>query len=145
MEFDEAVKQGVALQICIPNRRRPLETAVRAVAEVFLVETTYGPAVVWLDPYWCDAPPEESCHIAYATPRRASESERWLDTDPRYGPKCLVYQKPFLMEPLDWERAGWKYAAWQAWRKDRVARCGRKAAWARASAVFGGLIVGRRV
>lgn len=72
-------------------------------SDVFLVETTYGPGVVWLDPFWCGAAPEETCHIAYANPCRDAGSERWLHNDPRYGPKCLVYQKPFLMERMERE------------------------------------------
>lgn len=146
MEFDEAVKRRVPLQVCLPNPRRPLTTSVRAVAEVFLVETKQGSAVVWLDPFWCAAPPDEACHIAYAMPRRDQKSERWLDNDPRYGPKCLVYQKPFLMERLTRASSAWvEHKAWRAWLEERAVRCGRKAAWTRVGLALGDLIVARRV
>lgn len=56
MELEEAVKQRVPLQIRIPNPRNPRAPTVGAVAEVFLVETRQGPAVVWLDPFWCSVP-----------------------------------------------------------------------------------------
>ena len=146
MDFHEAIKNRVPLQVRLPNPKRPLVSGVRAVAEVFLVETTQGPAVVWLDPFCCGEPPEQACHIAYANPRSNGRADRWLDNDPRYGPKCLVYQKPFLMERLGRESPAWpECKAWQAWRQDKADRCGRRAAWEHVRAVFGGLIVARRV
>jgi hypothetical protein len=151
MELEEAVKQRVPVQIRIPNPRNPREATVRAVAEVFLVETRQGPAVIWLDPFWCGGPPAESCHIAYASPRSATSEEGrraevWIDSDPRYGPKCLVYQKPFLMERLVRDSRTWlEHNAWQVWRKERPKQCGRQAAWGLVKDVFGDLIVARQV
>jgi hypothetical protein len=69
MEFAEALKRHLRLQVQIPDRTKPLETLVRYAAEVFLVETAQGPAVIWLDPFWCDRSSAESCHIAYVSPR----------------------------------------------------------------------------
>ena len=116
MEFDEALRRQLPLQIRIANPRKPLETLVRPVAQAFLVDTTHGRAVIWLDPFWCDGTREETCHIAYATPRSDPKLERWLDNDPRYGPRCLAYQKPFLMELLKPESPAWsEYRAWRDW------------------------------
>lgn len=145
MEFQEALKKRLPLQIRLPNPRRPLESGVRHVAEAFLVDTTQGPAVVWLDPFWCGGLPEQVCHIAYASPRGDAKSERWIDNDPRYGPRCLAYQKPFLMERLDPESPAWsEYEAWRGWLDGKPDLCGREAAWAQVKAAFGELIVARR-
>jgi len=146
VELDQALKERLPLQIRIPNRRKPLVTDTRAVAEVFLVETTHGPAVVWLDPFWCGMPPEEACHIAYATPHPVAEAERWVDHNPRYGPRCLAYQKPFLLERLDRDSPAWhEYQTWQHWQARRPQHCGRAAAWVLVTATLGALIVARRV
>lgn len=146
MEFSDALKRGIPLQIRLPNPKRPLETNVRAVAEVFLVETRQGPAVVWLDPFWCDASPKDAFHIVYASPRYDPKLQLWLDNDPRYGPKCLVYQKPFFMERMTPQSpASQELDAWCDWQTDKQERCGREAAWAQVMSVFGDLIVARRL
>jgi hypothetical protein len=146
MEFRGALQKQLPLQIRIPNPRKPLELLIRPVAEVFLVETTLGPGVVWLDPYWCGETAEASCHIAYASPQSVPGAERWRDEERRYGPKCLVYQKPFLMERLEPESPAWgDYQAWRAWRAERSEWCGREAAWALIQQTFADLILARHL
>jgi hypothetical protein len=130
MEFAEALKHRVPLQVRLPDPKRPLETLVRFVAEVFLVQTRHGPAVAWLDPFWWEGPRGERCHIAYATPKPATRPGRWIDNEPKYGPRCLVYQKPFVMEQVDRESPVWRDCkAWQTWREGKSEQCGRHAAW----------------
>jgi hypothetical protein len=68
MTFAEAIKQGIPLQVVLPNRRRPFELERRNVAEIFLAETRLGAAVIWLEPYWCEMPIEKACRISYADP-----------------------------------------------------------------------------
>jgi hypothetical protein len=91
MDFDEALKRHLPLQIRIPDRTNPLQTLVRYAAEVFLVDTNHGPAVVWLDPFWCERSPAKSCHIAYVSPRCNAKPGRWIDNEPRSGPHCIAY------------------------------------------------------
>lgn len=100
-----------------------------------MVETRCGPAVVWLEPFWCEWPEGEVCRIAYANPKAASSTLRWVDHDPRYGPHCLAYLKPFVIEQAGRDSAVWKDC--EVWRHQRVARgkaCGRQAAWMRVKA-----------
>jgi hypothetical protein len=73
MEFREALQKQLPVQIRIPNPRKPLELLIRPVAEVFLVETTLGPGVVWLDPYWCGPDPGAASLSATAPCRRSPE------------------------------------------------------------------------
>jgi hypothetical protein len=128
----------------IPDQANPLETRMRYAAEVFIVETRRGPAVVWLDPFWCEHPSRGKCHIAYAKPNGNGGPGRWVDNDPRYGPGCLVCQKPFVMEHLEHESSAWAdYKAWQIWREGKSQDCGRKAAWALTTEAFGDLILER--
>lgn len=146
MDFQEAILTRVPLQLRIPNPRRPLEICVHPVAEAFLVETIRGPGVIWLDPFWCDSRGAEACHIAYASPQYDPRAERWIDPNPRYGPKCLAYQKPFVVELLNSESpAGDQYQTWLAWRKCRSEECDRAAAWASVQRTLGHLIKARRV
>lgn len=146
MDFAEALRRRIPLQVRLPDPTQPLEPRVRYAAEVFLVETVQGPAVVWLDPFWYDKTPEAACHIAYARPDGDSGPGRWVDNEPRYGPRCSVCQKPFLMEHLERGSPAWPdFKAWQLWREGKADRCGRKAAWKRVAEVFGGLIIERRV
>jgi hypothetical protein len=145
MKFSEAIKRRLPLQLRLPDRYNPLETVVRYVAEVFLVETTHGPAIVWLDPFWNENSPDASCHIAYVRPDGDAQSGRWIDNDPSYGPHCLAWQKPFVMERLDRTSPAWAdYKAAQCWRAGNSARYGRKAAWKLVTARLGDLILERR-
>jgi hypothetical protein len=146
MEFAEALRRRLPLQVRLPVHSNPLKTNVRYAAEVFMVETAFGPAVVWLDPFWCNDPTKLSCHIAYASPKEDADNERWIDKDPRYGPFCLVSQKPFVMEPLDSASPAWgEYKAWRSWRRGRAEHFGRKAAWDAAQHAFQELRIERRV
>jgi hypothetical protein len=145
MEFTEALKRHIPLQVRIPDRTKPLETLARYAAEVFLVETQQGPAVVWIDPFWCERSAAESYHIAYASPKPNAKPGRWVDPEPRYGPHCIAYQNPFVMEQLEHNSSAWAdYKAWQIWRDGRGEQCGRRAAWKRVEAAFGELIVKRK-
>lgn len=59
---------------------------------------------------------------------------RWVDNDPRLGPQCIPYQKPFVMERLGSDSPAWQdYKAWQSWRAMKGRDCGRRAAWQRVS------------
>jgi hypothetical protein len=132
MDLAEAIKQLVPLQIRLPNRRKPLDLEPHYAAEVFLTETTHGLAMVWMDAFWCDGPDEDVVHIAYADPAGHGDGERWVDNDPRFGPHCIPYQKPVIVERLRRDSAAWKdYKAWQAWRAMKGKDCGRRAAWQR--------------
>jgi hypothetical protein len=132
MDLAEAIKQLIPLQVRIPNPRKPLDLDAHCAAEVFLVETPQGIAVVWVEPYWCDKPDETVAHIAYAAPVCLGDEPRWVDNDPRFGPHCIPYQKPFVMERLGPESSAWKeYKAWQSWRAMKGKDCGRRAAWQR--------------
>jgi len=147
MELAEAIKRRLPLQVRLPDRQRPLETAVQYAAEVFLVETAQGPGVVWLDPFWCDSsppPPTKICHISYAKPWFDPGRGRWVDQDPRYGPRCLAWQKPFLMERLEQGSPAWgDYKAWKIWSSGKAGTCGRRAAWRLIEETFGELILKR--
>jgi hypothetical protein len=144
MELVDAVRQMLPLQIRIPEPRRPLQTAPHCAAEVFLVETRYGPAVVWLEPFWCERPEDQVCRIAYANPKAMSSATRWVDQDPHYGPRCLAYLKPFVIEQACRDSAVWKDC--EVWRRQRAARgtpCGRRAAWMRVKAELSDIITKR--
>ena len=132
MDLAEAIKQLVPLQLRIPNPKKPLELDTRYAAEVFVVETVQGSAVVWVEPFWCDKRDERVAQIAYAAPSRHGEAERWVDNDPRFGPRCIPYQKPFVLERLGRDSPAWRdYKAWQTWRAMKGKDCGRRAAWQR--------------
>jgi hypothetical protein len=144
MELIEAIKQLVPLQLPIPNPRKPMQLVAHCPAEVFLVHTDRGPAVVWVDTFWCERPNESVCHIAYAVPRTSSSPDRWIDNEPRYGPRCLAYHKPVVLERLTPQASAWKdFQSWQHWRSGRGADCGRTAAWQRVKQELGELIVSR--
>ena len=145
MELSEAVKRQLPLQIQVPKRKNPLVYDSCYAAEVFLVETIRGPGIVWLDPFWNEGSPDQVCHIAYASPN-GSKPGRWIDNEPRYGPKCLVCQKPFLMERLDPRSPCWSYyRAWKYWCAGKADECGREVAWKLVEAEFRHLIVERRI
>jgi hypothetical protein len=144
MELAEAIKQLVPLQVLIPNRHRPLDIEAHYAAEVFLVNSPTGVAVVWIEPFWCNKPDEPVASIAYAAPLRVDERERWVDNDPRFGPKCIPYQKPFIMERLQRGSPAWQnYKAWQTWRGMKGKACGRRAAWQRIQAELQGIVAHR--
>jgi hypothetical protein len=144
MELIEAIEQRVPLQVPIPNPRKPLRLVAHSAAEVFIVETSHGPAVVWVDTFWCKRPNETVCHIAYAEPRTHVKPDRWIDNEPRYGPRCLAYQKPVILERMTPQSPAWKdFQSWQTWRSGRGADCGRPAAWQRVEQELGEFIVSR--
>jgi hypothetical protein len=144
MELIEAIEQLVPLQVPIPNPRKPLRLVAHCAAEVFIVETSHGPAVVWVDTFWCKRANETVCHIAYAEPRPHLKPDRWIDNEPRYGPRCLAYQKPVILERMTPQSPAWKdFQSWQTWRSGRGAECGRPAAWQRVEQELGEFIVSR--
>ena len=161
MELADAIKCGIPLQVCLPDRRRPLLVQPHPAAEVFIVETVRGSAVVWLDLFWCDprrdrpeseahagheAAAAAACHIAYALPRSHPTAERWIDNDPAFGPYCIPWQKPFVIERLHTESPGWhRYTDWQTQRRSDRHACGRLDAWRRVEELFGELISSRIV
>ncbi|MGB5834192.1 MAG: hypothetical protein WBG92_19710 [Thiohalocapsa sp.] len=137
MELSEAIRQLIPLQVCIPNPRQPLELVPHFAAEVFVVETARSRAVVWLDAFWCEQSDAAVCHIAYADPRRQNDADRWVDNDPRFGPKCLAYQKPVILERLDPRSSAWTvFRSWQSWRTVKGGACSRREAWKRAKQDF---------
>lgn len=142
MDFTQAIKQLLPLQVRIPNPRKPLQLETHYVAEVFLAETPKGVAVVWLDPYWCEKPDAVVVHIAYAKPSAAqTHAERWVDNDPRFGPRCIPYQKPFVMERLGRDSPAWSvYKDWQERRAMKGQECGRHAAWQRVEQDLGEVV-----
>jgi hypothetical protein len=132
MELAEAIQESLPLQVLLPNPRRPLQIEPHLVAEVFVVDTSYGPAVVWLEPFWCGSPDPQVCRIAYASPRLGRGGRRWADQQPRYGPRCLAYQKPFIIERLGQDSpASAERRAWDRWRAEKDRDCDRDAAWRR--------------
>jgi len=141
MELAEAIRQLTPLQLQIPNPRRPLQWQAHCAAEVFLVKTTRGPAVVWVEAFWCRADTDRVAHIAYASPRRQGAEDRWIDQDPRYGPHCLAYQRPVVIERVTKTSPVWRdHKAWQVWRAGQGSACGRRAAWQRVQNELGPLI-----
>jgi hypothetical protein len=52
MELADAIKCLMPLQVEIPYPKRPLQLQGVPAAEVFLVESVRGAAVVWLDLFW---------------------------------------------------------------------------------------------
>jgi hypothetical protein len=137
MNLEEALALGFPLQVQVPDRRKPLTTRIHYAAEVFLVDTTHGPAVIWLEPFWCEAAAAEACHIAYASPASNGSAMRWVDQQPRYGPKCLAYQKPFVIERLDEQSEAWgRYQEWQRWQARQPAGSDRAAAWRQVETTF---------
>lgn len=146
MTFAEAIKQGIPLQVVLPNRLRPFELERRNVAEIFLAETRLGAAVIWLEPYWCEMPIEKVCRISYADPLETTAESRWIDREPRYGPHCIAYQKPFLVERLTSASPDWNaYSAWSIRRAGKGRDCDREAAWKRIEAELAGIVTARLV
>lgn len=132
MDLAEAITQLVPLQLRIPDPKKPLDLATHYAAEVFLADTSHGTAVVWIEPFWCDKPDTPVARIAYAVPTRQGSEDRWVDNDPRYGPCCIPYQKPVVLERLLRGSPAWQdYKAWQTWRGMKGKACGRRAAWQR--------------
>lgn len=130
MDLADAIRSLVPLQLQIPDPRKPLHLKAHCVADAFLVETPQGPAVVWVEAFWCKEPAGRVARIAYARPLQEGSKERWVDHDPRYGPHCLAYQRPFIIERLTRESPAWRdYKAWQHWRSAQGSACGRRAAW----------------
>jgi hypothetical protein len=141
MDLTEAIRLLVPLQLRVPNPRRPLELDTRCAAEVFLVQTAHGKAVIWVEPFWCDQLDQPVARISYAEPIRSGAADRWVDNDPRYGPGCLPYQKPFVMERLGKDSPAWRaYKAWQTWRATKGKVCGRRAAWQRVEQELGDVL-----
>ncbi len=146
MTLAEAIKQGIPLQVVLPNRQRPFELDRRSVAEIFLAETRLGTAVLWLEPYWCERPIEKVCRISYADPLETKAETRWVDHEPRYGPHCIAYQKPFLVERLTSDSPAWTaYLAWSIRRARKERECDRDAAWKRIEAELAGIVTARLV
>jgi hypothetical protein len=161
MELADAIKRLMPLQVQMPDPKSPLQLQAVPAAEVFLVETVVGAAVVWLDLFWCasecgdpepavNAPLPSSkasrCHIAYAVPRPQSGADRWVDDYPSFGPRCIAWQKPFAIERLSPQSAGWRlYLDWQSRRVSYGGSAGRNAAWRHVKMAFEGLIRSRIV
>jgi hypothetical protein len=146
MTFAEAIKQGIPLQVVLPDRRRPFELDRRGVAEIFLAETTLGAAVIWLEPDWCEMPIRKVARISYADPLEKTPESRWVDEEPRYGPHCIAYQKPFLVERLTSASPAWNaYSAWSIRRAGKGRDCDREAAWKRIEAELAGIVTARLV
>ncbi|WP_462322207.1 hypothetical protein [Halochromatium sp.] len=144
MDLADAIRSLIPLQLLIPNPRKPLQLKAHCAADTFLVETTQGAAVVWVEAFWCKEPSERVARIAYARPRHDGFRERWVDHDPGYGPHCLAYQRPFIIERLTRESPVWRdYKAWQYWRASQGHCCGRRAAWQRIEQELGDGIVRR--
>jgi hypothetical protein len=144
MELAEAIRRFMPLQLQIPNPRKPLEPQAIGAAKVFLIESKYGSAVVWLEAFWCREAHAPVARIAYAKPRQDGTVERWVDHDPRYGPRCLAYQRPFIIERLTRHSPLWRdHRAWQSWRAMQGQVCGRRRAWQRAADELGKLVVKR--
>lgn len=144
MDLADAIRSLTPLQLQIPDRRRPLQLKAHCVADAFLVETKQGPAVVWVEAFWCKEQTGPVARIAYAQPQQTGSTERWVDHDPRYGPQCLAYQRPFIIERLSQASPAWRdYKAWQHWRAAQGSACGRRAAWQRVEQELGDGIVQR--
>jgi hypothetical protein len=144
MDLGEAIRSLTPLQLQIPDPRRPLQLKAHCVAEAFLVETEHGPAVVWLEAFWCKDQAGRAARIAYARPHQDGSKERWIDQDPRYGPHCLGYQRPVIIERLSRESPAWRdYRAWQLWRASQGSSCGRRCAWQRVEQELGASILQR--
>jgi hypothetical protein len=140
MEFAQAVREGLDLQMHIPDRRRPLEPRVRYLAEVFLLETPSGPAFVWLTPEWPGRPVAECAGICYACPAPDPSGERWVDNRPRHGAKCLDYLSPIVIERLRPDSPAWQeHVEWSARRGHPERTLSREAAWRVAEAFLEGL------
>jgi hypothetical protein len=161
MQLADAINRLMPLQVQMPDPKSPLQLQAVPAAEVFLVETIRGAAVVWLDLFWC-APARGNreptvtaalpsrrasrCHIAYAAPRPQSGADRWIDRDPAFGPHCIAWQKPFVIERLHAGSEGWlRYVNWQSQRSAYGSASGRQAAWCHAETVLGGVIRSRVV
>lgn len=141
MELAEAIGRLMPLQLQIPNPREPLTLKAHCAADVFLVESVNGAAVVWLEAFWCRGETARLARIAYANPRQDRSNDRWVDYDPRFGPHCLAYQNPFIIERLSRESPVWReYQAWQLWRATQGSVCGRQSAWRRVEYELGDLI-----
>lgn len=131
MELAEAIKKSTPLKIVLPFRAKPLEREDRCVAEMFMIDTKAGAAVVWLEPYWPAHPDRRVCQICYADPVE-KDATSWVDNRPRFGPFCIPYQSPFLVEQLTAESSLWRpFLDWHSWRHARRSQCLRSKAWER--------------
>ena len=132
MTLAQALHEGAVFQIYLPNRYKPLQVMPRPVGEMFLVMTDHGQGLVWVDPYWCELLGGDVCHLVYASPQASADGTRWIDGHPRWGPHCLAYVKPVIVERLDWTCSAWEeFERWQRWRDKKGKACGRAAAWQR--------------
>ncbi|NEX19514.1 hypothetical protein G3480_04165 [Thiorhodococcus mannitoliphagus] len=139
MEFPQAVKQSTPLKVLLPLRSKPLEREYRCVAEVFIVDTSAGLGVVWLEPYWPIQSDQRVCQICYAEPVE-KDTKSWIDNNPKFGPFCIAYQKPFYIERLTSDSHLWRpFQDWQAWRHARRGKCLRSLAWQRIEADLGSI------
>jgi hypothetical protein len=138
MELRHVVERGHALQVCMPNPKRPLETMQCYVAEMFLLDTPTGPALLWLGPDWHEYPPGESCCICYAQPLPDASGKRWVDNRPRHGNKCLDFFNPVVIEQLDAASEAWgEHALWSEKKRLASPALDRDAAWSIAQAFLG--------
>lgn len=150
IELAETIQRLIPLQVRLPNRYRPLSYTARYAAELYLAMTGKGRAVIWLDAFWCDKAPLDACHIAYAEPQpQVMPSEeadrpdmlRWVDNHPRWGPHCIPYQRPVIIEPIHRDSPAWPdFEAWRNARSVRGTRCNRNAGWKHVKLAFGTLI-----
>lgn len=141
VELAEAIRRHVPLQLQIPNPEKPLALKPHCAAEVFLIASTSGPAVVWLDAFWCRDETARPARIAYVTPRQDGLEDRWVDHDPRFGRHCLAYQNPFIIERLTRESPVWReYQSWQTWGASQGRACERQSAWQHVEQTLGDLI-----
>ncbi|WP_373508223.1 hypothetical protein [Thiocapsa sp.] len=86
------------------------------------------------------------CRISYADPLETKAETRWVDHEPRYGPHCIAYQKPFLVERLTSDSPAWTaYLAWSIRRARKERECDRDAAWKRIEAELAGIVTARLV
>ena len=82
--------------------------------------------------------------IVYAEPVRRGAADRWVDNDPRFGPHCIAYQKPVIIERLEPRSPAWRnYRAWQTWRSRNGQECSRHAAWQRVEQELGETLLRR--
>lgn len=150
IELAEAIQRLIPLQVCLPNRYRPLTDTARYAAELYIALTSTGRAIIWLDGFWCDKEPVDACHIAYAEPKpQPTEAKgpdlpaslRWIDNNPRWGPHCIPYQRPVIIEPLRRGSPAWPdFEAWRNARGVRGIRCNRNAGWEHIKRAFGTVI-----
>lgn len=134
MEFSSAVDQRLPLQIRIPDRRNPLTDEYRCLAEVFIADTRLGPAVIWLEPFWHESDNQRVAGISYSAPSARPQGSLWIDDNPSFGPHCIAYQRPFVIEQLTAESPLWRdYLAWRSYAVTNQNLCSAEKAWQRAA------------